>query len=283
MPLTLKKLNFSYNAGTALEKKVLKDIDLTFNEGEFTAVIGPTGSGKSTLIQHLDLLLSATSGDLEYNGESVYAEKYDKKSLRSKVGLVFQYPEYQLFEPEVFTDVCFGPKNQGLPEAEVHAGAREAMRLVGLDESYDTLSPFELSGGQKRRVAIAGVLAMQPDFLVLDEPAAGLDPQGKRELLDLIKKLCVEAGKGIILVSHSMDDVAEYADRIVVLRDGCVRFDAPPKEVFSHREELEEMGLSVPKVTQVLYGLKERGLNVDTGLIGIEETKEEIIRMLKHA
>ena len=281
MPLTLKKLNFSYNAGTALEKRVLQDIDLTFNEGEFTAIIGPTGSGKSTLIQHLDLLLSATSGDLLYNGESVYAEKYNKKSLRSKVGLVFQYPEYQLFEPEVFTDVCFGPKNQGLPETEVHAGAREAMRLVGLDESYDTLSPFELSGGQKRRVAIAGVLAMQPDFLVLDEPAAGLDPQGKKELLDLISGLCKNAGKGIILVSHSMDDVAEYADRIIVLKDGRVRFDGTPKEVFRHREELIAMGLSVPKVTQVLYGLKEHGFDVDTGLIGIEETKEEILRLFK--
>ena len=281
MPLTLKKLNFAYSAGTALEKKVLTDIDLTFREGEFTAIIGPTGSGKSTLIQHLDLLLSATSGDLEYNGENVYAEKYNKKALRSKVGLVFQYPEYQLFEPEVFTDVCFGPKNQGLPEEEVHVGAREAMRLVGLDESYDTLSPFELSGGQKRRVAIAGVLAMQPDFLVLDEPAAGLDPQGKKELLDLISSLCREAGKGIILVSHSMDDVAEYADRIIVLKDGRVHFDASPKEVFRHREELEEMGLSVPKVTQVLYGLKERGLPVDTGLIGIEETKDEILRLFR--
>ena len=281
MPLTLKKLCFSYNPGTALEKKVLKDIDLTFREGEFTAVIGPTGSGKSTLIQHLDLLLKATSGDLLYNGESIYGDKYDKKSLRSKVGLVFQYPEYQLFEPEVFTDVCFGPKNQGLSEEEIQAGAREAMRLVGLDESYDTLSPFELSGGQKRRVAIAGVLAMNPEFLVLDEPAAGLDPRGKKELLDLIRKLCTEAGKGIILVSHSMDDVAEYADRIIVLKDGRVQFDDAPREVFKHREELEEMGLSIPKVTQVLHGLKERGIPADTGLISIEETKEEILRLFR--
>ena len=281
MPLTLKKLCFSYQAGTALEKKVLKDIDLTFREGEFTAVIGPTGSGKSTLIQHLDLLLKATSGDLLYNGESVYGEKYDRKTLRQKVGLVFQYPEYQLFEPEVFTDVCFGPKNQGLSEEKIHAGAREAMRLVGLDESYDTLSPFELSGGQKRRVAIAGVLAMDPDFLVLDEPAAGLDPQGKKELLDLIRKLCTEAGKGIILVSHSMDDVAEYADRIIVLKDGAVQFDDTPKEVFTHREALEQMGLSIPKVTQVLHGLKARGFDVNTGLIGIEETRDEIIRLFE--
>ena len=281
MPITLKGINYAYNAGTALETRVLKDIDLTFREGEFAAIIGPTGSGKSTLIQHLDLLLKADSGELEYNGENVYAEGYDRKKLRSKVGLVFQYPEYQLFEAEVFTDVCFGPKNQGMEEAAVHAAAREAMRLVGLDESYDTRSPFELSGGQKRRVAIAGVLAMQPDFLVLDEPAAGLDPQGKKELLDLIRHLCTDAGKGIILVSHSMDDVAEYADRLIVLRDGRVRFDAVPKEVFRHRDELTQMGLSVPKVTEVLHGLKEHGFDVDTGLIGIEETKEEILRQFR--
>ena len=281
MPITLKGINYAYNAGTALETRVLKDIDLTFREGEFAAIIGPTGSGKSTLIQHLDLLLKADSGELEYNGENVYAEGYDRKKLRSKVGLVFQYPEYQLFEAEVFTDVCFGPKNQGMEEAAVHAAAREAMRLVGLDESYDTRSPFELSGGQKRRVAIAGVLAMQPDFLVLDEPAAGLDPQGKKELLDLIRHLCTDAGKGIILVSHSMDDVAEYADRLIVLRDGRVRFDAAPKEVFRHRDELTQMGLSVPKVTEVLHGLKEHGFDVDTGLIGIEETKEEILRQFR--
>ena len=281
MPLTLKNINYAYNAGTALEKKVLKDVSLTFREGEFTAIIGPTGSGKSTLIQHLDLLLTATSGELLFNGENVYAGGYDRKALRSRVGLVFQYPEYQLFEPEIFTDVCFGPKNQGLPEAEVHANAREAMKLVGLDESYDTLSPFEISGGQKRRVAIAGVLAMKPDFLVLDEPAAGLDPQGKKELLDLIRRLCTQAGKGIILVSHSMDDVAEYADRIIVLKDGTVRLDGTPHEVFRHREELVEMGLSVPKVTEVLCGLKARGFDVDTGLIGIAETKEEILRLFR--
>ncbi len=281
MSIELKNIFYSYGAGTALEKKVLKGISLTLEPGAFTAIIGPTGSGKSTLIQHLNLLLKADSGDILCDGEGIYADGYDRKKLRSRVGLVFQYPEYQLFEAEVFEDVCFGPKNQGMSSEEAAVCAREALDMVGLDESYDRLSPFELSGGQKRRVAIAGVLAMRPDYLVLDEPAAGLDPAGKKELLDLIKTLCSEAGKGIILVSHSMDDVAEYADRVIVLNDGKVRYDAPPREVFRHRDELVAMGLNVPAVTEVICALRERGYDAAEDAVTIADAAAEILRLFR--
>ena len=282
MSIELRNVTHIYAPGTAMEELVLKDISLTIHDGEFVALIGPTGSGKSTLVQHLNMLLKATSGDILYNGESIYADGYNKKALRGKVGLVFQYPEYQLFESDVFTDVCFGPKNLGLDEETVKARAREALELVGLGPEYDERSPFELSGGQKRRVAIAGVLAMKPEVLILDEPAAGLDPGGKKELLDQFRRLHQETGLTIILVSHSMEDVAQYAERLIALHDGQVLFDGTPRQVFDHRDELRAIGLSVPQATEVAIMLRERGWDIEDDLITIEEVRDAILKIRKN-
>ena len=220
MSIKIEHLNYVYSAGTAYEKQALKDICLEIPHGEFVGVIGHTGSGKSTLIQHLNGLIRATSGALYYNGENIYEDGYNMKALRNQVGLVFQYPEHQLFEVDVLSDVCFGPKNQGLSKEECEKRAREALKLVGLKEKYYDASPFELSGGQKRRVAIAGVLAMEPQVLILDEPTAGLDPKGRDEILDQIAYLHKKRNLTVILVSHSMDDIAKYADRIIVMNQG---------------------------------------------------------------
>ena len=241
MAIKIDHLNYVYSEGTAFEKHALKDVNLEIPDGQFIGVIGHTGSGKSTLIQHLNGLLKGTSGAIYYNGTNIYGEGYNMKELRSKVGLVFQYPEHQLFEIDVFTDVCFGPKNLGLPKEEVERRAYEALRLVGLKEKNFKKSPFELSGGQKRRVAIAGILAMEPDVLVLDEPTAGLDPKGRDDILDQVKRLHEERHITVILVSHSMEDVARYVDRIIVMNKGQVRFDGVPREVFRHYRELEEI------------------------------------------
>ena len=238
MAIKIDHLNYVYSEGTAFEKHALKDVNLEIPDGQFIGVIGHTGSGKSTLIQHLNGLLKGTSGAIYYNGTNIYGEGYNMKELRSKVGLVFQYPEHQLFEIDVFTDVCFGPKNLGLPKEEVERRAYEALRLVGLKEKNFKKSPFELSGGQKRRVAIAGILAMEPDVLVLDEPTAGLDPKGRDDILDQVKRLHEERHITVILVSHSMEDVARYVDRIIVMNKGQVRFDGVPREVFRHYREL---------------------------------------------
>ena len=232
--LKLEHIEYVYSSGTAYEKRALKDINLDIYEGEFVGVIGHTGSGKSTMIQHLNGLMKATSGALYYNGENIYDEKYNLRQLRNNVGLVFQYPEHQLFEIDVLTDVCFGPKNQGLTEEECKKRAIEALELVGLSEKYYDTSPFDLSGGQKRRVAIAGVLAMRPKVLVLDEPTAGLDPKGRDEILDQIAYLQKERNLTVILVSHSMEDIAKYVDRIVVMNKGRKMYDGEPKEVFAH-------------------------------------------------
>lgn len=278
MSIKLENVSFTYSPTTAYEIQALKNINLEINDGEFIGLIGHTGSGKSTLVQHLNGLMKATGGVICYNGENIYQEGYSLKDLRSKVGLVFQYPEHQLFEMDVLTDVCFGPKNQGLSKEEAAERAKAALAMVGFGEEYYQRSPFELSGGQKRRVAIAGVLAMEPEVLILDEPTAGLDPKGRDEILDQIKKLHDEKQITIILVSHSMEDVAKYVDRIIVMNQGEAMFDGTPKEVFSHYQELEKVGLAAPQVTYIMNALAQKGMNVHTDAITIEEAAAEIRR-----
>ena len=280
MSIRLENLNYVYSPGTAYEKHALKDVRLTIPHGEFVGIIGHTGSGKSTLIQHLNGLIRATSGQIYYNEENSYQDGYNMKELRSQVGLVFQYPEHQLFEVDVFSDVCFGPKNLGLDKEEVERRAREALARVGLPEELYDQSPFELSGGQKRRVAIAGVLAMQPEILILDEPTAGLDPKGRREILDQIKLLQTQTHMTILLVSHSMDDVAEYVDRIIVMSEGKILYDDIPRNIFRRYRELEEIGLGAPQVTYILHTLRENGLPVDTEITTIREAAESILQAL---
>ena len=281
MSIEIKHLNHIYGENTIFEQYALKDVNLTIHDGEFIGLIGHTGSGKSTLTQHLNGLLKASSGDILYNGESIYREGYSMKELRSKVGLVFQYPEHQLFEVDVFSDVCFGPKNQGLSQQEIENRAAEALRLVGLDESFYKQSPFELSGGQKRRVAIAGVLAMKPEVLILDEPTAGLDPKGRDDILGLVKKLHDEQKMTIILVSHSMEDVAKYVSRLVVMNHGEKVFDGTPKEVFCHYKELEAIGLAAPQITYVVHALRERGILLDQDITTVEEARDAILSLWK--
>lgn len=279
--MKLKKVSYVYSEGDAFEKKALDEISLEIPDGQFIGIIGHTGSGKSTLIQHLNGLLRATSGAIYYDGENIYQEGYDMRTLRSKVGLVFQYPEHQLFEIDVFSDVCFGPKNLGLSKEEVEERAKKALTQVGLDESYYKKSPFELSGGQKRRVAIAGILAMHPQVLILDEPTAGLDPKGRDEILDQVALLQKERKITVMLVSHSMEDVARYVDRIIVVNDGKILFDDTPKQVFQHYKELESVGLAAPQVTYVVKALKEKGWDIDTTATTVEEAKEAILLAIK--
>lgn len=281
MSIKVEHLNYIYGEGTAFSQYALKDVNFTIEDGEFVGLIGHTGSGKSTLIQHLNGLLRASSGAVYYNGENIYSDGYDMKKLRSKVGLVFQYPEYQLFEVDVFSDVCFGPKNLGLDKEEIEARAKEALTLVGLDESFYEQSPFELSGGQKRRVAIAGVLAMKPEVLILDEPTAGLDPKGRDEILDKISQLHKEKGMTIILVSHSMEDMARYAGRLIVMNHGEKIFDDVSKEVFKHYKELEKMGLAAPQITYVVHELREHGVEIADDLTTVAEARDAILEALK--
>lgn len=281
MSIKLEHINYVYSEGTAYEKHALKDVSLEIPHGEFVGIIGHTGSGKSTLIQHLNGLIKATSGALYYNGENIYGENYNLRELRNQVGLVFQYPEHQLFEVNVLQDVCFGPKNQGLSLEECEKRAREALQLVGLKEKYYDHSPFDLSGGQKRRAAIAGVLAMRPKVLVLDEPTAGLDPKGRDEILDQIAELHKVRGITIILVSHSMEDVAKYVERLIVVNHGKIAFDDIPKKVFAHYKELEEMGLAAPQITYIMHALKEKGLPVDPADTTVEEAKQDILHALR--
>lgn len=279
--LKLENITYVYSPETAYEKKALQNIDLDIYEGEFIGVIGHTGSGKSTLIQHLNGLIKATSGCLYYKGENIYQEKYNLRELRNHVGLVFQYPEHQLFEVDVLSDVCFGPKNQGLSASECKERALEALKLVGLPEKYYDASPFDLSGGQKRRVAIAGVLAMKPKVLVLDEPTAGLDPKGRDEILDQIAYLQKEGNLTVILVSHSMEDIAKYVDRIIVMNKGNKMYDGKPKEVFAHYEELEKVGLAAPQVTYIMHALSQKGIPVNLNATTIDEAAREIFKMIK--
>lgn len=283
MSIELKNITYTYSPGTAYEIHALKDINLEIPDGQFIGVIGHTGSGKSTLIQHLNALIRPTSGSVLYNGEDVWEEKYDRRKLRSQVGLVFQYPEHQLFESDVLSDVCFGPMNQGMSREEAEAEAKKALLQVGFKEKNFGKSPFELSGGQKKRVAIAGVLAMNPKILILDEPTAGLDPKGRDEILDQISELHKARGITIILVSHSMEDVAKYVERLIVVNRGQIAFDDTPREVFSHYQELEAMGLAAPQITYIMHALKQKGLKVDPNATTVEEARDDILRALKEA
>jgi energy-coupling factor transport system ATP-binding protein len=280
MAIIVDNICYTYEIGTGFERQALKNISCRINAGEFIGLIGHTGSGKSTFIQHLNGLVHATSGTIYYNGRDIYEKKYDMKQLRSKVGLVFQYPEHQLFETTVFADVCFGPKNLGVDKMERELRAYEALHMVGIEDEQFYQSPFDLSGGQKRRVAIAGVLAMKPEVLILDEPTAGLDPKGRDDILGCVRKLHDEMGITVILVSHSMEDVAEYVDRIMVMNDGVLVYDDTPKNVFKHSEELEAMGLAAPQVTYIMKDLREAGFDVDTSAITVSEAKESILRAL---
>ena len=281
MSIELKNVTYTYSPGTAYEIHALKNISLNIPDGQFIGVIEHTGSGKSTLIQHFNALIQPTSGTILYNGEDIWAEKYNRKTLRSEVGLVFQYPEHQLFENDVLSDVCFGPMNQGLTREQAEAEARKALQQVGFKEKNYSKSPFELSGGQKKRVAIAGVLAMNPKILILDEPTAGLDPRGRDDILDQIAELHKVRGITIILVSHSMEDIAKYVERLIVMNRGEVAFDDVPREVFSHYRELEAMGLAAPQITYIMHALRENGLNVDADATTVEEARTSILQALK--
>lgn len=283
MSIELKNITYTYSPGTAYEIHALKDVNLEIPDGQFIGVIGHTGSGKSTLIQHLNALIRPTSGTVLYNGEDVWEEKYDRRNLRSQIGLVFQYPEHQLFESDVLSDVCFGPMNQGMSREEAETEAKKALLQVGFKEKNFSKSPFELSGGQKKRVAIAGVLAMNPKILILDEPTAGLDPKGRDEILDQISELHKVRGITIILVSHSMEDVAKYVERLIVVNRGQIAFDDTPREVFSHYQELEAMGLAAPQITYIMHALKQKGLKVDPNATTVEEARDDILRALKEA
>lgn len=278
MSIKLENVYYTYSPGTAYEIHALENVNLTIPDGQFIGMIGHTGSGKSTLIQHFNGLIRPTQGKVLYNGEDIWGEKYNLKKLRSEVGLVFQYPEHQLFEVDVLTDVCFGPKNQGLDQEEAEREAIRALEQVGLSEKYFKRSPFELSGGQKKRVAIAGVLAMNPKILILDEPTAGLDPRGRDEILDQIAQLHETRGISIVLVSHSMEDIAKYVERIIVMDRGKVAFDDVPKEVFAHYRELEQMGLAAPQITYIMHALREKGMDVDVTATTVEEAKISILK-----
>ncbi|MBR4832627.1 MAG: energy-coupling factor transporter ATPase [Butyrivibrio sp.] len=278
MSLILDHINYIYDEDTAMAHPALIDVNLQIPDGQFIGLIGHTGSGKSTLIQHLNGLVNPTSGSVYFNGKDISDPEFNKKLLRSKVGLVFQYPEHQLFETDCFKDVCFGPKNLGYSQKEVELRAYEALKMVGFDDEYFYQSPFDLSGGQKRRVAIAGVIAMKPDVLILDEPTAGLDPKGREDILNLIKRLHDEMGITVILVSHSMDDVADYVERIIVMNKGRVAFDDVPVNVFSHYKELEEIGLAAPQVTYVMQELAKAGFPVDSQATTMEQAKNEILK-----
>lgn len=279
MSIKAVDLCFTYGAGTAFEQQALKHVNFEIQDGEFVGLIGHTGSGKSTLIQHLNGLERATSGHILYNGTDIYSDGYNMKELRSKVGLVFQYPEHQLFEVDVLTDVCFGPKNQGLDQDEARERAKQALALVGMGPEYYEQSPFELSGGQKRRVAIAGVLAMEPEVLILDEPTAGLDPRGRDDLLNKLKALHEGRGLTIILVSHSMEDVARFAGRLMVMNHGEKVFDGTPKEVFRHYKELEQIGLAAPQITYLVHDLRHMGLEIDEDITTVPEARDAILKL----
>ena len=280
MSIKLEHVTYTYSPGTAYEIHALKDVSLEIPQGQFLGIIGHTGSGKSTLIQHFNGLMRPTSGRVLYNDADIWAEGYSLRELRFHVGLVFQYPEHQLFEQDVITDVCFGPKNQGLSSEDCRRQAEISLQQVGIPEELYEKSPFDLSGGQKRRVAIAGVLAMNPDVLVLDEPTAGLDPKGRDEILDRIQYLHDTRGITIILVSHSMEDIARYVERIIVMNHGEKVYDDTPKEVFSHYKELEKIGLAAPQMTYIMHALADRGMDVDVTAITVEEARDSILKAL---
>lgn len=278
MSLELNNVNYIYSKGFPDERHALKDINIKIGDNEFIAIIGHTGSGKSTLIQHFNGLEKPTSGTVLYNGEDIFAEKYNKRALRCEVGLVFQYPEHQLFELDVISDVMFGPKNQGKSDEEARKIAIEALELLEFPKELYEKAPFELSGGQKRRVAIAGVMAMNPKLLILDEPTAGLDPVGRDNIYNVLNKIWQEKNITVIVVSHSMEDVARYAKRLIVLNDGEIKYDASPREVFSNYMELEKMGLAAPQVTYLMSELRANKINVSSEVTTIEEALEELLK-----
>lgn len=280
MSIRLENINYIYSPDSAFRKQALKDVNLEIKDGQFIGLIGHTGSGKSTLIQHLNGLIRATSGTIYYNDQNIYDDKFKMKDLRAKVGLVFQYPEHQLFEVTVLKDVCFGPSNLGLSPQECEQRAVEALKLVGLKEKYWKKSPFELSGGQKRRAAIAGVLAMHPEVLILDEPTAGLDPKGRNDILDQVAELHAQGGLTVILVSHSMEDVAKYVERLIVMNGGSMMFDDTPKAVFKNYKALESIGLAAPQVTYLMDKLHEKGMKVPENVTTVEEAKAAILAAL---
>lgn len=280
MSIILDKVNYIYGEGSGFVKHALKDISLVINENEFIGLIGHTGSGKSTLTQLFNGLLKPTSGNVFFDGEDIHAKGYNRKELRAKVGLVFQYPEHQLFEETVFKDVCFGPKNMGLSKKDAELRAFEALEMVGAEPEIFYHSPFELSGGQKRRVAIAGVLAMRPRYLILDEPTAGLDPQGRDEILEMIKEMHKELKTTVILVSHSMEDVAKYVDRILVMNKGELLYDDVTKEIFGHYKELEAVGLRAPEITYIMNDLAKKGFKVDNRAVTIEEACNSLLKAI---
>ena len=279
MSIELKNVTYTYSQGTSYEIHALKNISLDIPDGQFIGVIGHTGSGKSTLIQHLNALIQPTSGTVSYNGEDVWAENYNRRALRSEVGLVFQYPEHQLFESDVLSDVCFGPKNLGLDKKEVELRAYQALKQVGLEDEYFYQSPFDLSGGQKRRVAIAGVLAMKPDVLILDEPTAGLDPRGREAILAQLRSYHKQKGNTVILVSHSMEEIARNVDRIEVKSHSHKLMDGTPEEVFSRADELLQVGLDVPQVTKVAMELQKRGLLAESCVYTIDELVRRLLAL----
>lgn len=281
MSIEVRHLTHVYNRETAMESVAVKDVSFTIDDGSFVGVIGHTGSGKSTLIQHLNGLERPTEGTVLFNGEDIFAEGYDLRRLRGRVGLVFQYPEYQLFEETVLKDVMFGPGNMGFSPEECEAKAREALSSLGLGDDYLKRSPFELSGGEKRRVALAGILAMEPEVLVLDEPTAGLDPQARQEMLELVKRLHTERGMSVVLVSHSMDDVAAYADKILVMNKAELKLYDTPGEVFKHYDELISYGLNVPEITKTMHELRAMGLDIDADASTIDEAADSIMKLFE--
>lgn len=281
MAILVNELEHIYNKGTAYEKKALNHVTLQIKDGEMIGLIGHTGSGKSTLIMHLNGLLKPTGGGVYYNGEDIMDRDFSLKKLRSKVGLVFQYPEHQLFESTVLEDVKYGPKNMGVDSLYVDMRAFEALKQVGIKEALFDVSPFELSGGQRRRVAIAGVLAMEPEVLILDEPTAGLDPAGRNEILDLIKRLHEERGITVLIVSHSMEDMARYVDRLIVMGNGTIAYDGGTAEVFSHYRELEQLGLKAPQVTYVMEALRKKGIWLPHSAITVEQAAASILASWK--
>ena len=281
MSITLDHVSYVYDLDQKVKHYAVKDVSLEIKKGEFVSIIGHTGSGKSTLVQFLNGLLEPTEGHVYFDGQDIFEKGFSLKTLRQKVGIVFQYPDHQLFESDVLKDVMFGPKNLGLSDKQAEADARAALKVMALDEKLYEKSPFELSGGQKRRVAIAGILAMNPDYLILDEPTAGLDPEGRDEILELIRTLNWSQGIAVILVSHSMEDVAEYAKRLLVMYEGEIIMDDTPRNVFKAYKQMETLGLSVPQVTYAAHALKDRGFPIDENVMTVAEAKKEILRILK--
>ena len=277
--ISVENLTHTYSVGTPFERTAIRDVSITLTQGESVFVLGHTGSGKSTFVQHLNALLQPTQGTVKIDGEDINKDKISRRDVKRRVGLVFQYPEYQLFEETVAEDIAFGPKNMKLPKEEIDERVREAAGFVGVDEKLFTRSPLELSGGQKRRVAIAGVIAMRPEVLILDEPTAGLDPIGSRTIMENIRDYRQKTGATVLVVSHNMDDAARYCERLIVFDHGSIRMDGTPEQVFAHTEELMEIGLNVPKAAEIAAALRRRGVPLE----GAVFTHDQLLRALRQA